>query len=64
MPFTDPAPLSDHALGGETCPHPDCGRTATSGTLQWDDRGPFQLISRHTYTCPAGHRWIHDTDGG
>ncbi|MFD9691333.1 hypothetical protein ACFWXO_36865 [Kitasatospora sp. NPDC059088] len=61
---TEPRPLTPGELAGENCPLSYCGLPAASGTHQWRDRGPHQLLSCHSYRCPAGHGWIHETDGG
>lgn len=60
----EPRDLSAAECATWTCPRPDCELPAASGTHRWDDRGPHQMISRHTLTCPDGHTWHHDTDGG
>ncbi|MGK4586023.1 hypothetical protein [Kitasatospora sp. HPMI-4] len=59
---SEPRHLAPYELAGTRCPH--CDRPAASGTFQWRDRGSFQLLSRYTYRCTAGHPWIHETDGG
>jgi hypothetical protein len=56
-----PKPLTTHELANRQCGQ--CGQTAVSGTHHWDDRGPFQLLSVHTLTCPEGHTWTNSTDG-
>jgi hypothetical protein len=33
------------------------------GETEWDDRGPFQLISIRRYVCECGLQWTHETDG-
>lgn len=45
-----------------TCPN--CEQPATTGTLQIEDRGPHQTITVRTLTCPAGHTWTEQNDGG
>lgn len=45
------------------CPVTYCQQPAISGRLDWEDRGPFQLISCRTLTCFNGHTWHHETDG-
>lgn len=62
--MNQPRVLSATEAGIWTCPITYCGQPAISGTLAWDDRGPNQLISIRTLTCPAGHTWRHETDGG
>jgi hypothetical protein len=34
------------------------------GATEWDDRGPFQLISIRRFVCGCGAHWTHETDGG
>ncbi|MGW2251387.1 hypothetical protein ACWCXH_14400 [Kitasatospora sp. NPDC001660] len=63
LPLTE-RPLTLAEAANWTCPRGACGQDATTGTLTWRDHGPGQLISRHTLTCPAGHTWHHETDGG
>lgn len=45
-----------------TCPN--CEQPASAGTLQIEDRGPHQTITVRTLTCPAGHCWTEQNDGG
>lgn len=59
---TEPRPLADYELAPWTCP--TCQQTPVAGTHAWEDRGPFQLLSNHAFTCPDGHRWTNSTDGG
>ncbi|MCC9708215.1 hypothetical protein E4N62_24920 [Streptomyces sp. MNU76] len=59
---TEPRPLAEHDLATWKCP--TCQQTPVAGTHAWDDRGPFQLLSNHAFTCPDGHRWTNSTDGG
>jgi hypothetical protein len=54
--------LGPGQLGDEECP--TCGYPASAGTLSFEDRGPFQLISRRSLRCSNGHRWTRETDGG
>ncbi|MFC9916664.1 hypothetical protein [Streptomyces sp. NPDC127197] len=59
---TEPRPLVPYELAGWNCWR--CGETAVEGTHAWRDRGPYQLLSNHTFVCPNGHRWDNSTDGG
>lgn len=59
---TAPRPLRSYELGTWLCPW--CERPAVEGTHAWEDRGPFQLLSNHTFVCGDGHRWTNSTDGG
>lgn len=59
---TGSRPLKSYELAGWECWR--CGETAVEGTHAWEDRGPFQLLSKHAFTCPNGHRWTNSTDGG
>ncbi|MGW2865924.1 hypothetical protein [Streptomyces sp. NPDC001205] len=59
---TEPRPLKSYELTTWLCPW--CNRPAVEGTHAWEDRGPFQLLSNHTFRCGAGHRWTNSTDGG
>ncbi|MGA4844685.1 hypothetical protein [Streptomyces sp. G45] len=60
---TEPRPLKPYELiGKEPCWR--CGEPPVEGTHAWDDRGPFQLLSNHTFRCANGHGWTHSTDGG
>ncbi|WP_033338908.1 hypothetical protein [Catenuloplanes japonicus] len=58
----DAAQLAGAAEDGESCP--TCAAPPTTGTLSFDDRGPYQQISVRTYACPDGHTWRSETDGG
>jgi hypothetical protein len=59
---TQPRPLAWYELATWKCPL--CEQTPVEGTHAWEDRGPFQLLSNHTFMCPDGHRWSNSTDGG
>ncbi|MFJ8855684.1 hypothetical protein [Streptomyces sp. NPDC102437] len=59
---TEPRPLAAFELAGRECWR--CGEPPVEGTHAWDDRGPFQLLSTHTFTCTNGHGWRNSTDGG
>lgn len=44
---------------------PNCrAETEQVGETEWDDRGPFQLISRRRFECECGTKWTYETDGG
>lgn len=59
---TKPRPLASYELAGrEACWR--CGEPPMEGTHAWEDRGDFQLLSNHTFTCTNGHGWTHSTDG-
>ncbi|WP_327066861.1 hypothetical protein [Kitasatospora sp. NBC_01302] len=54
------------AMSAESCSAyrcDTCGQPATSGTVEFEDRGPFQTIAIRKLACPAGHRWAEQTDG-
>jgi hypothetical protein len=59
---TEPRPLESYELATWKCPW--CEQTPVEGTHAWEDRGPFQLLSNHAFTCPSGHKWTNSTDGG
>ncbi|MFD3330156.1 hypothetical protein [Streptomyces sp. NPDC058701] len=59
---TEPRPLGSYELTSWLCPW--CEQAAVEGTHAWEDRGPFQLLSNHTFMCGDGHRWRNSTDGG
>ncbi|MEU5298002.1 hypothetical protein [Streptomyces umbrinus] len=59
---TEPRPLKSYELATWKCPW--CEQTPVAGTHAWEDRGPFQLLSNHAFTCPDGHKWTNSTDGG
>ncbi|WP_329583672.1 hypothetical protein [Streptomyces sp. NBC_01361] len=60
---TEPRPLESYELAGrEPCWR--CGAPPVEGTHAWEDRGPFQKLSNHTFKCENGHRWTNSTDGG
>ncbi|MEW2635395.1 hypothetical protein AB0903_28060 [Streptomyces sp. NPDC048389] len=59
---TEPRPLKSYELASWLCPW--CEQPAVEGTHAWEDRGPFQLLSNHTFVCGDGHRWRNSTDGG
>ncbi|MFD3484925.1 hypothetical protein [Streptomyces sp. NPDC058665] len=59
---TEPRPLASYELAGrEACWR--CGEPPVEGTHAWEDRGDFQLLSNHTFTCTNGHGWTNSTDG-
>ncbi|MFB8442714.1 hypothetical protein ACFC7A_27050 [Streptomyces niveus] len=59
---TKPRALMPYELANWLCPW--CEEPAVKGTHEWEDRGPFQLLSNHTLVCPGGCRWTDSTDGG
>ncbi|MEJ8654907.1 hypothetical protein WKI65_44425 [Streptomyces sp. MS1.AVA.3] len=59
---TEPRPLTSYELTTWMCPW--CEQPAVEGTHAWEDRGPFQMLSNHTFMCGDGHRWRNSTDGG
>ncbi|MFD6329481.1 hypothetical protein ACFWGI_07910 [Streptomyces niveus] len=59
---TEPRPLASYELAGrEACWR--CGEPPVAGTHAWEDRGDFQLLSNHTFTCTNKHGWTNSTDG-
>ncbi|WP_328380699.1 hypothetical protein OHB13_38325 (plasmid) [Streptomyces sp. NBC_00440] len=60
---TEPRPLKPYELSGcQPCWR--CGEPPVEGRHAWEDRGPYQLLSNHTFKCRNGHRWTNSTDGG